>query len=46
MKFREILRFELTYRCAVSRPWFYLAVLARIMQEIRIRVDWGPEKMP
>ena len=20
--------------------------LARIMQEIRIRVDWGPEKMP
>ena len=21
-------------------------VLARIMQEIRIRVDWGPEKMP
>ncbi len=22
------------------------ANLARIMQEIRIRVDWGPEKMP
>ena len=22
------------------------SVLARIMQEIRIRVDWGPEKMP
>ncbi len=21
-------------------------LLARIMQEIRIRVDWGPEKMP
>ncbi len=23
-----------------------LSGLARIMQEIRIRVDWGPEKMP
>ncbi len=22
------------------------SVLARIMQEIRIRVDWGPEKRP
>ena len=25
---------------------FFMKVLARIMQEIRIRVDWGPEKMP
>ncbi len=31
-------------RC--SRCTSELAPLARIMQEIRIRVDWGPEKMP
>ena len=24
----------------------YVSSLARIMQEIRIRVDWGSEKMP
>ncbi len=33
-----------------SKRRFWLVLrqleLARIMQEIRIRVDWGPEKMP
>ncbi len=31
------------YRLTLCRK---LKTLARIMQEIRIRVDWGPEKMP
>ena len=31
---------------AMPPPFFPQALLARIMQEIRIRVDWGPEKMP
>ncbi len=33
------------FRHDVLSGWHPL-FLARIMQEIRIRVDWGPEKMP
>ena len=43
---------RLSPRARLTRPLFATApqysdrLLARIMQEIRIRVDWGPEKMP
>ena len=33
-------------QCAVAMESVAELGLARIMQEIRIRVDWGPEKMP